>query len=571
MTPTSLWRQLARYSPMLAGASALAAFVAIVPSTSPAASSAGGNWNVPAAGSSGAPGLPGGSGAANGSSAAPGSSIGASGAAGATGPGSGVASGSSALGTGGSQAGTGHITTRYDCSRNKILQGSTCRPPTFVGNNGGATGPGVTDTTVNIVIYQSHQAAQTDAALQEAGVATQAQRQAVLAAWQKYLNTAYETYHRHVNLILWYGNAAPTDAAGSQADAVYVAEQLHAFAVIAATSADSFRNELHRRHIPVFANGQFDQAYYAAHAPDLWGLLPDADLTMDHIAEYACKRLVGHNAQWAGSPTFQQSKRVFGVVYPDGAPIQVNRLKSSLARCGAQVAATKAYSTDVSTQTQQGASIAAAMNSAGVTSVFCLCDPIFPATFTQQATGQHWFPEWIETGLFGSDAALFGRLYDQQQWSHAFGISTLEYPIISTDDPGYNAYRAGDPNGNTQNVMFVSQYFFWAVRGIFSAIELAGPNLNDVTLARGLFSIPSFHYGRSSTYSFGNNGPSQYTDTDNVMEIWWCSTCTAPDGKPGEPFYLNGGKRYMLGQWPNSSPKPFVNDGSPQPARDPNQ
>jgi hypothetical protein len=231
----------------------------------------------------------------------------------------------------------------------------------------------------------------------------------------------------------------------------------------------------------------------------------------------------------------------------------------------------KGYSPDVSIAVQQSTSIVASMRDADVSSVICACDPIFPAYFTQQASNQGWFPEWIHNGLYGTDLVLFSRLYDQKQWDHSFGVSTLEYPPFSTTDPGYLAYKAGKPDGSNPRAVSASQLFFWMVRYVFDGVEAAGPNLTDRTFAQALFSLPPLKIGRMATYSFGANGPSPYSLVDDVMEVWWSSTRTGTDGKAGTFFYLRGGYRYKLGGWPKTDPRVFVDDGSPQPARDPNQ
>jgi hypothetical protein len=60
-----------------------------------------------------------------------------------------------------------------------------------------------------------------------------------------------------------------------------------------------------------------------------------------------------------------------------------------------------------------------------VTTVVFLGDPVMPIYLTKAATDQNYYPEWIITGTVLTDSTALGRNYDQTQWAHAFGISSL--------------------------------------------------------------------------------------------------------------------------------------------------
>ena len=60
-----------------------------------------------------------------------------------------------------------------------------------------------------------------------------------------------------------------------------------------------------------------------------------------------------------------------------------------------------------------------------MTTVIVTADPIAPKIFTEEATKQNYFPEWVYGGGALVDTNAFGRTYDQKQWAHAFGISSL--------------------------------------------------------------------------------------------------------------------------------------------------
>jgi hypothetical protein len=76
-----------------------------------------------------------------------------------------------------------------------------------------------------------------------------------------------------------------------------------------------------------------------------------------------------------------------------------------------------------------------------------LGDPIMPIYLTKAATDQNYFPEWIITGTVLTDTTVFGRLYDQKQWAHAFGISSLPLPGC----PWTRARPGAPTSGSTAN------------------------------------------------------------------------------------------------------------------------
>ena len=86
---------------------------------------------------------------------------------------------------------------------------------------------------------------------------------------------------------------------------------------------------------------------------------------------------------------------------------------------------TETYLFDIGKMAERATTIIAKMKAAGVTTIVFLGDPIMPIYLTQQATAQNYFPEWIVTGTVLTDTTVLGRMYDQKQWAHAFGLSNL--------------------------------------------------------------------------------------------------------------------------------------------------
>ena len=65
------------------------------------------------------------------------------------------------------------------------------------------------------------------------------------------------------------------------------------------------------------------------------------------------------------------------------------------------------------------------MQLAGITSLIFSGDPICPIHLTRAAQNQGATWAWIVTGSALTDTNNFGRLYNQEQWSPASGVSML--------------------------------------------------------------------------------------------------------------------------------------------------
>ena len=78
------------------------------------------------------------------------------------------------------------------------------------------------------------------------------------------------------------------------------------------------------------------------------------------------------------------------------------------------------------TVAQEQAPVAIAkFKSAGVTTILLLSDSAMTGGLLKQATANDYHPEWIIGAFQYNDLGFFARQYDQDQWSHAFGISNL--------------------------------------------------------------------------------------------------------------------------------------------------
>lgn len=461
-----------------------------------------------------------------------------------------------------------------DCGRQELMTDlPTCRPlPAFSGDNGGATGKNVDPDEIRVTMYTPQRNEQVEAML--GGTSDFGAQKGAIAAYETYFNSVFETYGRKVKFIWQVGPGAPGDVAAQAADARMIAEDHKSAFVISISATKAFHDEMARLQIPAFSfTLQWPEKYYLDNAPYVWSINPGLDLTLDHLSEYICDRVAHRPAIHAGDPTMHTRDRLIGIVRSENDRFfdkAGSRLKPKLKACGVDAIEATWVSEDVASSPQSFQSVAVQLKDAEVTTVTCVCNALAPTFLTSAATQQAYFPEYVISSVLGTDWPFFARLYDQNQWSHAFGISGSDFYRPFATRPHWKTYWAGDPDG-TPEAAAVSVMYYPMFLYLFAGIEGAGPNLNAETFAQALFALPPVTTGEPNAQimSFGNNGPSPFSAVDDMMEIWWDPSRTGPDGKPGYNHFVESGKRYLTGSWPELEPVVFTDDGSAQPERDP--
>jgi hypothetical protein len=114
-------------------------------------------------------------------------------------------------------------------------------------------------------------------------------------------------------------------------------------------------------------------------------------------------------------------------------------------------------------------------------------DPLMPDALTTEATAQDYRPEWILGPNVLADTTIFGRTFDQEQWSHGFGIGLTTArgePETSDEYHIYDWAYGTEPPNNTYNVIGPP------LRTLFNGIHLAGPELTPETFRDAMFRYP---------------------------------------------------------------------------------
>ena len=252
-------------------------------------------------------------------------------------------------------------------------------------------------------------------------------------------NQIFELYGRHVNLIPFTASGADADPVVAHADAVTVAQQLHAFASIGGPAETSaYEEELARLHVLCMGCG--DSSLYGEiqrNAPYQWANLPTADTSLNETIDYVVAKLNGKDAVWAGDPSLHSQMRKFIIVSETSEPpapgfaqltaVVTKKLTDGHVRMSSTPDLT--YTLNLTTLPTQAATLAEKLKASGATSVVFAGDPIMPIYLTKACATIGYSPEWIITGIVLTDTTTLARYYDQPEWAHAFGVTSLAVPV----------------------------------------------------------------------------------------------------------------------------------------------
>ena len=449
--------------------------------------------------------------------------------------------------------------------------------PVPTGSNGGATSSGVTGTSINLVYYRPQPGGLTSAVSSAAG--TPAQALATVQSYVAMLNQIFEMYGRHVNLIPFEASGGDSDPVAAHADAVTVAEQDHAFASIGGPATTSaYVDELARLHVLCMVCG--DSSTYgliAQNAPYQWANLPTADTSLNVTLDYIIAKLNGKDAIWAGDPAMHTRKRSFIVVSETSEPPSpgfnelatslANKIKAEHVNVASSTALT--YTLNLTTLPTQAATLAEKLKTSGATSVVFAGDPIMPIYLTKACANIGYFPEWIITGIVLTDTSTLGRYYDQSEWAHAFGVSSLAVPVPVAASDSYHLYRWWY-GADTSPASLAAPAILPGYVQFFTGVQLAGPHLTPETFTEGLFRAPPTGGGPTSPLeAYGDQGAAprpSYASPADYTFLWYDATAKGPNEEgvegTGLMSYVNGGHRYRSGVLPGGPVPMFATAGA---------
>lgn len=429
----------------------------------------------------------------------------------------------------------------------------------FAGDNGGETHRGVSadKVVVSARILDERGFQQTLAALAGAEITDEPKDvKRTITAFQEYFNKRFQFYGRQIEIHYYDGKGSGTTEllgggqAEAQADAIYAAQTAKAFAELNGTSAP-FADALFGQKVLAFGTPYLSRKWHTDRRPYIWSIATDCSIVAETAAEMYVKQLGGKPASFAGPDLQGTNPRKLAGLSPENpwygeCHDDFDRI---IERTLPKPAHTN-YRLDINSMSNQAANVIASLKDEEITTVFCGCDPIFPVFLTTKAAEQGYNPEWIVVGVALTDHDLVGQLYDQDQWSHAYGVSFAGSITPQRAGLGYAAYKTirSDEPAFAVEIIYAQMYM------LALGIQLAGPNLTPETFEQGMFSYP----GGTGMYGTWGFGPTIYTPQRDTRLIWWNPDQLSDyNRKNGAYIESYGGRRFPIGQLPAGDPDAF--------------
>lgn len=438
-----------------------------------------------------------------------------------------------------------------------------------VEDNGGATARGVTEDTITVVYYSTPEndpvmdfitgPIQNDD--------TQSEIEETTQGFVELFGAHYQTYGRSVDLKVVRGSGGSTDEVAARADAQRAIEEHQPFAAFGGPLlTDAWADEMAAAGVVCIGCGSTgSEDYRDARAPHLISVTMAGGQVNLHAANWIEAKLAGKPAEHAGE-AFQDTERVFGHVYNrsgEESDRTAGHLADLLSERGVDLAEQLSYELDPGRLPEQATSIISKLKESGVTSVILQTDPVAPANFTQEATAQEYFPEWVVAGGSLVDTNAFGRVYDQEQWQRAFGITENALRLPPEKTPGFQLYEwfhgSPPPADGSAPVLFANPSL------LHSIIQAAGPNLTVEAFRDALFRYaptqrsvtqPSLSWGDHGIWDALGSTP-DWSGIDDVAEWWWDPEVTGLDEIQREGSgmirFVDGGTRYYPDEFDDST------------------
>ena len=235
---------------------------------------------------------------------------------------------------------------------------------------------------------------------------------------------------------------------------------------------------------------------------------------------------------------------------------------------GGEIVARSTYLFDPAAAQETATTVVTRMKDAGVTSVILSTDPLIPANITEEATKQGYFPEWIVGPSVLVDTTIFGRTFDQEQWAARVRHLAARRP-----------HRRRLTVGRVHVLRVVLRRGVAVEHGQRAPARAGhaharhpprrpGPDAGDVRAGR----VPLPAPGRRQDLRLRVLGRDRLlgsapttTATDDATAWWWDPEATGEDetGNEGTGMirYVDGGTRYLPGDWPDELPC-FEEEGS---------
>ena len=570
-----------RYAPLAALAVVQLLIIMMVPSRTPDVNSAALSAGDAATGEVGADGQLGVEGIVTGDGTGAGG--GAAGPGGVAGAGGRTAGGAAAAA--GAAGDTSHCVKGRQYDPDKYwYYAPTCKPKWAGGNNGGATYTGVTPTTVKVIKYEGKPNPAVDAILAALGSdPTEEDLEQLKVAAQKFINDKYELYGRKVEIKRVQGQCTtvPPDYPCLRGEMRDLVASEKPFAVMWLTTvASAAFDELSAQKVINLGGYHFRDSFNQQRRPYHYDFFMGGSQVAKHVAEWYCKRMYGngqYKAKFAGqtgtgagqnATDLRGRTRVLGVISTDDPENKntVTELKAYLSKeCGAKVQHEFYYAQDISrAEEQRRLGVAKMRESPESTTIMCFCDAVAPVFLYRTCEEQKYYPEHVVVGTSLMDQDVVAQAYDGtlnpggHQFENALGLGSVpkERKLDDSTAAMLKRYAGQNPDLPDRHGQAPLEAAYYLI--IANMIQAAGPNLNPLTVERGMWAEGPRGGTAEILDPFLNLNmfrQGDYTWSDDMREIYFSKAKVSHyNGKPGTWVDLNGNKRFKLGEYPSGEP-----------------
>jgi hypothetical protein len=417
--------------------------------------------------------------------------------------------------------------------------------PKFVGNNGGATSFGVTGKTITVTFrYAVPPQEALILSIAKGVVGTEAQAVDTMKAYINLFNKDFELYGRHVVLKPFVGKGdflqelSGLGQAGAQADAAE-AKSLGAFADVSLLfSTAPYDQALASNHIIAITGGLYQgQSWFQENAPYVYSTSPDCNEVGNAAAAVMKYSMASLPAIFSNDPAMRVKQRVFGLIAPDNPIYQecANSTLKSLAQDHVFIKRVIGYNFNLTGASQLSANAMAQLQSAGVTTILCACDPLTPVFLTGQAQKLGYYPEWF-TIDWGD---IFGQLVNPAEWSYAISGGTPGVP--NSQNEAYQVLKMTGLPKKDWSPFYASIYT--PLLMLFDALQAAGPNLNPYTFEAGFWSLPPSYAPSMGVWAFHKGS---WVAQASYSILYWDPQALSPSNdKKGAWEPCNNGEVYV--------------------------
>src|SRR4029079_9997793 len=267
--------------------------------------------------------------------------------------------------------------------------------------------------------------------------------------------------------------------------------------------------------VVAFGTPYLSAKWHLDHRPWNWSIATDCTIVAETAGEYYVNLLAGKNADYAGEGIKGKPRKLAGLSPENPWYAECHKDFENVIKAGTgqKVPVHINYRLDINSMSNQAANVIAQLKSAGATTIFCGCDPIFPVFLTTKASEQNYFPEWVLVGVALTDHDVVGQLMDQDQWQHTSGVSFAGPIVPERAGLGYQAYksfRKDEPSFSVE-IIYAQMY------ELALCIQLAGPHLTPETFEAGMRTYP----GGTGPYGTWAFPPGSYTPTRDARILWW--------------------------------------------------